>query len=211
MDYRRNENNRKKYIGFKLLEEISQCDSQDALSKLTERKEAFMELVQAPIEKFDMFVLIIECMAKVCQSSFEELKLKLVRDTCNSNFIVSLKSYLMELPYPQSKPANNLYWKNPDSFWKNLITVFETVINTSPTLALNKCRSLVEATSIACLDGLKERHDYNLPDEFITKLADLRESMNTFEKMKEVRNLDKVFKAQTYYHSNNKLALLLFI
>lgn len=187
---RRHDNNRKKYIGFKLLEEISQSESQDALAKLTERKEAFMELIQAPIEKFDMFVLIIECMAKVCQSSFYELKLNLVRDMCNSNFIVSLKSYLLELPYPQSKPENNMYWKNPDMFWKNLLIFFESVINTSPTLALNKCRSLVEATSIACLEGLKERHSYNLPDDFNAKFKDLRETMNNFEKRNEVRTFN---------------------
>lgn len=116
MDSRRNFNNRKKYVGFKLLEEISQGDDQDALIKLTERKEAFKELIQSSIDRPDMFVLIIDSMAKVCQSSFDELKLNLVRDTCNSNFIVNLKSYLLDLPYVESKSANSLYWNAPDVF-----------------------------------------------------------------------------------------------
>lgn len=187
-----NDNQRRKFhprnnfFGFKKLEEIAKTDTKETLAKLMENRNAFIELIQAPIERFDVFVLITEIIAKVCQSSFDETKSKLLLDIFNSNFIVSFKSYLMELPYVQSKMSNNLYWKDQEAFWRNFVEFCQCIVNTYPTLALDKCRSLLEATSKTCLDLLKERHAFELPQECNDKLVELRERMVNFEKKNEV-------------------------
>lgn len=175
-------NPRKPFLGFKRLEEIANSETKETLSKVMECKNAFIDIIQSPIERFDVFALIMKIIAKVCQSSFDETKSKLLMDICNSNFIVSFTSYLMELPYAQSKSSNNLYWKDQEAFWKSFVDFCECIVNTYPTLALNKCRSLLESTSMACLERLKDRHEFILSEECSAKLVELRERMTDFEK-----------------------------
>lgn len=181
---------RKNFVGFKRLEEIAKSDTKETIAKLVECKNAFLELIQSPIERNDVFVIVIEIIAKVCQSSFDETKTKLILDICNCNFIVSFTSYLMELPYAQVKISNNFYWKDQEAFWRNFVLFCECIVTTYPTLALNKCRSLLEFTSMACLERLKERHEFVLPEELSAKLVDLRERMANFEKKKVVCSLN---------------------
>lgn len=184
---------RKPFMGFMRLADIAKSEPKETLAKLTESRNAFIELIQFPIERFDVFAVVLQIIAKVCQSSFDQTKSKLLVDICNSNFIVSFTSYLMQLPYALSKSSNNLYWNDQEAFWRNFVDFCEYIVNTSPTLALIKCRPLLEASSIACLDGLKDRHGFVLPEECSVKLVELRERMTNFEKKTVVCKLCNFF------------------
>lgn len=174
--------NRPRFMGFRALEEIAQSDDQEILIKVNERKDSFLNLINSAIDRADIFVLIIKILSKVCQSSFDELKLKLLLDVCNSQFIGHLRNYLMDLPYAEVKTRNNVYWNNQLDFWINFVMFCECIIDLSPATALRKCRSLIEDTSKCCLEGLKARHGFNLPDNNMSKLAELRERLSVCEK-----------------------------
>ncbi|XP_069359382.1 NFX1-type zinc finger-containing protein 1-like [Maniola hyperantus] len=171
-------------MGFIMLQNLAKSESKEIISQINDKREAFMNLLQSPIERLDVFALVLELLAKVCQSSFDQLKLTILLDVCNSPFIISLRNYMMDLPYAERKPANNMYWKNPNEFWVNFLTFCECITTLSPSIALAKCRSLIDGTSKLCLEALGERHDYKLPEHCDLMLIKLRDALTTHEKEK---------------------------
>ncbi|KAJ8731482.1 hypothetical protein PYW07_004646 [Mythimna separata] len=181
----RRDNDRIRFLGFRTLEEISQAEEKDVLQKLNEKREGFMNVINSPnTDKLDFFVLLIGILSKVTQSPFVELKSKLILDVCNSEFITYLKNYLMDLPYADesTRYANSLYWKNQSEFWDNFIRFFADIVETSPALALKKCRALIDIVTKTCLESLKEKKDgFVLSEDKVLKLDEIRQKMVTYE------------------------------
>lgn len=171
-------------MGFLMLEQLANSDTKDILTNLNQRKVAFFNLLESPIDRPDVFILIMNLISKICNSSFDQIKLKFLLEISNSPFITNLRNYLMDLPYAENKATNKLYWKNETEFWKNFITFCECITLVSPSTALNKCRSLIEASSKCCLDGLKDRHNFELPEAEHYKLTKLRETLKAREEEK---------------------------
>nr|XP_021188213.2 NFX1-type zinc finger-containing protein 1 isoform X1 [Helicoverpa armigera] len=169
-----------RFIGFKTLEDIAGADEKDVLQKINEKREGFMNLLNSPIEKRDVFVLLVEILAKITQSPFVELKSKLIFDVCNSDFFNFLRLYLTDLPYVESKSANNLYWRDQSEFWKNFFIFCEDIVDTAPALALKKCRVLIESVTKTCLEFLQEKHGFNLPESLVLKLDEIRQKMTAY-------------------------------
>lgn len=177
------DNERFRFLGFRLLEEIAQMEEKDVLQKINEKREGFMNVLNTPnTDKLDIYVLLIKILSKVTQSPFVELKSKLIFDVCNSEFINYLRNYLMDLPYAdtRSKHANSFYWKDQSGFWSNFIRFCADVVETSPALALKKCRALIDSITKTCLECLKDMHGYVLPEENVLKLDEIRQKMATY-------------------------------
>lgn len=173
-------------MGFKTLEELANADSRDILMKISVKREAFMNFINSPIDRPDVFPLLMKILAKACQTSFDNLRLKFIIEVCNSQFLLYLQNFLLNLQYGTQKRANNLYWKDPIDFWSNFIQFCECVTTVSPSTALRSCRALIEATSRVCLEGLSDRHGFQLPDEYTLKLTQLRTSLTVQEQEVEV-------------------------
>jgi hypothetical protein len=179
---RRNECGPMRPMGFKALEEMSLVDTRDILAKINQKNDSFMNRIKSSIEDTDVFVIIVEILAKICNSSFDELKLRLLLEVCNSPFILNLRNCLMELPYDRPRHNNRKYWNDPNKFWNNFIIFGECIFNMAPSVALQKCRTLLEGASKCCLEGMRERYDFNLTDENHSQLTKLRERLASFEK-----------------------------
>ncbi|XP_013164299.1 PREDICTED: NFX1-type zinc finger-containing protein 1-like [Papilio xuthus] len=188
--------NRQRKMGFKTLEELANADSGDILMKISVKREAFMDFINSPIDRPDVFPLLMMILSKACQTSFDNLRLKFIVEVCNSQFLIYLQNYLLNLPYGTPKRTNNLYWKNQRDFWSNFIQFCECVTTVSPSTALRTCRALIEASSKVCLDGLSERHDFQLPDEYALKLTQLRSSLTIQEKEVEVEQKTKSYQLE---------------
>lgn len=181
---------RTKYIPFKTLEDIARGDAQDVLQKINNRREAFMNIVGSPIDKHDIFVLVIEILSKVSSSPFVELKCKLILDVCNSDFIPNLRNYLTDLPYVNNKKNNNLYWNDQETFWKNFIIFFGELVTVAPSVASKKCRALIDSVSKTCLEFLNQNHAFELSQEYTLKLDEIRNEMTTFSNKYQVYYAD---------------------
>ncbi|KAF9797452.1 hypothetical protein SFRURICE_005928, partial [Spodoptera frugiperda] len=171
----------KRYMGFRALQEIADAEEKDVLQKINERREAFMNIVNAPIEKHDVFVLLVGILSKVTQSPFVELKSKLILDICNSDFINQLQTYLVGLPFVLNKTPNNLYWNDQSQFWKNLITFCGDIVDTSPATAIRKFKALVEGVMKMCLGTLRDKHGFVLSEDCVTKLEEICQKMISYE------------------------------
>ncbi|CAH2234537.1 jg1677 [Pararge aegeria aegeria] len=179
-------------IGFLMLQNLAKSESKEIISQINDKKEAFMNLLQSPIERQDVFALVLELLAKISQSSFDQLKLTILLDVCNSAFILSLRNYLMDLPYPERKSVNSMYWKNPNEFWGNFLMFCECITTLSPSTALAKCRSLIDGTTKLCLEALAERHNYELPDKYNLTLIKLRTALTEHEKQKTEAGVQRI-------------------
>ncbi|XP_047991491.1 NFX1-type zinc finger-containing protein 1-like [Leguminivora glycinivorella] len=162
------------------LEEISRSESVIIIEKINRQKEGFKKLIDSPPDyrNRDVFALVFELVTNVWKSSFEESKKLLLLEICNSKFIDNLQLYLMQLPYIESrrdKLFNKHYWMKEKEFWSNFMTFCECVINVSPATAVRKCGALIEATSKSCLEGLKEKHDFELPEEYAARITNIRD------------------------------------
>ncbi|XP_038210049.1 NFX1-type zinc finger-containing protein 1-like [Zerene cesonia] len=177
---RRNQN-----LGILTLMKLSEYDGNDILSEINSKREAFCNFLKMPSDRLDVYSLILSISAKICQSRFDQLKLELLLEICNSGFIQNLVLYLLNLPYTENKEQNSLYWKHQTTFWKNLILTLECIIAISPSTATNKCRSLIESASKCCLEALKEKHNYELPEEDVKKFQILRNFFSYREKTTE--------------------------
>lgn len=189
------ENERIRFIGFITLQEIAKADEKEVLQKVNEKREGFMNVVNSPNkEKLDYYVLLIGILAKISKSPFVELKTKLFFDVCNSEFINNLRNYLMDLPYTDNKSSNRLYWNDQNEFWKNFIIFCEDIVNTSPSLALKKCRALIDNVTKACLNCLNEEQNFVLSDENVLKLDEIRQKMASHVDTYRVSNhLQKIY------------------
>lgn len=164
-------------MGFITLERIANSNISDIFLSLNEHKAGFMELLNSPIHRSDMIVLIFEVLSKVSQSPFEAMKSKLFLDVCNSNFIGFLRNYLMDLPYTTDKSKNSMYWNNQNNFWKNFIIFCQDIVNISPSTATRTCRALIESVSKTCLEYLNTRHAFVLLDEDAARFEELRNKL----------------------------------
>lgn len=200
-------NQRPRVIGFRALDEMAKADKEDVIPQLSQKKVLFFELIDRinSENNADLFVLIMQILSKVCQSSFDELKLQFLLEICNSEFIAKLRNYLMDLPYATVKAKNNLYWNNQQGFWTNFIIFCESIINVSPSTALNKCRSLIDGTSKCCLEGLTERHHFVLQEQDNVKLAHLRERLTDSEKEEKVSIMHGTIPMPSSWHNVTKL------
>ncbi|CAG4956216.1 unnamed protein product [Colias eurytheme] len=172
-------------LGMLTLIKLSKCEGNEILAEINAKKEAFNNIIQKPPDRLDVYSLILLISAKVSQSRLEQLKLELLLEICNSGFMQNLVLYLLNLPYSDNKKQNSLYWEDQTAFWKNLLLTLECIIVISPSTAVNKCRPLIESASKCCLDALKEKHNYELPEEYAKKFQMLREFLTNREKTKE--------------------------
>lgn len=173
-----------RHVGFQFLFRLAQSDSKEILSEYNRNKNAIMvDILQKPIERLDLFPLILEIASRVCTSNFPQLKLEFILGICNSSFVSTyLMLYLSNLPYVERKRENLFYWNDQEKFWANLIVLLETITAISPSTAMAKCRALIENISKGCLESLKERHNFDLPEEYHLRLQTLRNSIAVQEK-----------------------------
>ncbi|XP_061715975.1 NFX1-type zinc finger-containing protein 1-like [Cydia pomonella] len=174
-------------MGFKMLQEISRCESTTIIEKINQQKNCFMHLLNTPVDskKNDVFALVLELVTNVWKSSFEESKKLLLLEVCNTKFIDHLQLYLMQLPYtmsPEDKFFNKYYWTREKEFWSHFISFCECLITVSPATAGQKCRALIEATSKSCLEGLKEKQGFELPEEYTARMTEIRDSIKVCDK-----------------------------
>ncbi|XP_060803319.1 NFX1-type zinc finger-containing protein 1 [Amyelois transitella] len=179
----KNHDYRPRLSQFDTLEALAICEDQDILGNLNQRRNFFTNLFLKPtaINKPDIFVLILKILSKVCLSSFDDLKLKLLISICNDTCVMQLRNYLSDLPDCRDKTKNSLYWKNQHAFWKNFILFLDTMVSLSPSIALKRYRSLICKDSRNCLNELNAKHAFKLPDEDILILEGLQEKLFQYE------------------------------
>ncbi|XP_059049950.1 NFX1-type zinc finger-containing protein 1-like [Achroia grisella] len=162
------------------LQEITNSD--DVLAEINDKKKFFENLFKTSTQIQNIFVLVIEILSKASESSFNDLKLKMILIVGNPLFISQFRNYLMDLPYQdESKSRNQLYWKNPINFWRNLLKFLECIINLSPSTAVRFYRPLINYTIKQSLEELIKMRRFSLPEEYSNQITQLQNKLTEWE------------------------------
>jgi hypothetical protein len=159
---------------FMQLTELKDKESFDILMLFLSQTNKFTNTIQNQL-KPDINVLFVHCLAKMCDATFDESKLKLLNAVCQSPFMENFQKYIMALPYMQTteRKDNPLYWNDPQEFWSNVFKFFNSVMEDSPDTAYKCLTELIDIIKFV-LDGLKERQNENFPESLLNAFETMR-------------------------------------
>ncbi|KAJ9594038.1 hypothetical protein L9F63_014515, partial [Diploptera punctata] len=163
-----NQNRRREYVmGYTELERLSnEDDPYGVIEVLANRTYGFEKLLKQEL-KPDVVILVIKLLSKLCNVEFAELKIKLLSSACNFNFLDQLSRHIAVIPLEQNKRRK----ANIGSFFEDLLSFLETVINLLPSKAaeetFEKIIMMVEMTmkvneqqkSVTISEEIKKKFD----------------------------------------------------
>ncbi|XP_030749161.1 NFX1-type zinc finger-containing protein 1-like [Sitophilus oryzae] len=126
-------------MGFKYIEDLLTLDPKDVVFKLSDDKNGFIKLLNSTSISSDLIILILNLIQKVCEVSFNDVKIKLLTNILRSNFMDKLTSYIASIPNQSSANKNNnsYFWKDTDNFYNNLLLLATTVHEIIPSYSEN--------------------------------------------------------------------------
>lgn len=133
-------------IGFKKLELLCNEDADNIIVTLIDPRSGFSFLLETDLSN-DYIVLIVMVLSKMCSSVFEANKAAIMNLASTSKFIKQLTSFILELPLQnaQDRRRSGYFWKDQVGFWKNVIGLCESLIQTIPFRACEVLEMLIKA------------------------------------------------------------------
>ncbi|XP_050443204.1 NFX1-type zinc finger-containing protein 1-like [Adelges cooleyi] len=178
---------KKRYFGFKHLEELSEKDPSEIVVVMCNSSNGFMDLFQLDKEP-DWLFLIMKVTAKICSTEFEYNKQAMLIKIISSNFIDHLKAYI--LTTPTDKNRNRI--KNINNFFSNCLTVFQSITKLFPKTAVERLKDLVLSSNIA-LSGINNFcPDVKINEIILSEMADLFKKLSEIRLTKEVEKEEKL-------------------
>lgn len=155
----RNDNNRpsrKFHLGFKKIETLISQDAENILLEIKRDQDAFILLMLKELSG-DYIVLLIKLFAKMCESSYNEMKCQLLLITLDEKFLQNVVNFVLNLPLHdlEDKKRNRFFWDNSNEFFKNLFHFSIHTLNLLTTRSCDKISKLVKAVE-KTLPGLEE-------------------------------------------------------
>nr|XP_022912880.1 NFX1-type zinc finger-containing protein 1-like isoform X1 [Onthophagus taurus] len=126
---------RKFPLGFKKLEEVLAGEiPENVLTFLNENFDGLLLLLQEPDLSPDYISLILRSVVKIAESYFEPLKVKILHEVIEDNFIKQLINFLTQLHLAEERDKRRAkyFWSNPNEFFSHLNIFCETVIKMIP-------------------------------------------------------------------------------
>ncbi|KAJ8981209.1 hypothetical protein NQ317_014853 [Molorchus minor] len=150
---------------------------EELMQILLNDKNEFSELLKEDSLSGHWLVLIMHALAKTCESSFNDSKLRIFPENIYVQYLrKQLCRFISNLPNHSSveKKMNKIFWDDTDRFWNDLLVVFEE-IKKLPTFASQNLLMLLKAI-IRTLPVLKEEQGLGVSD-------DIKENFDVLLKM----------------------------
>ncbi|XP_025836125.1 NFX1-type zinc finger-containing protein 1-like isoform X2 [Agrilus planipennis] len=176
---------RKKFLGFKKLEEMYQMDPEMIIIQL---QDADLETVLSSNLSPDFIVLIIKILAKVSSSTFIHNKFAVVNLISSEKFLNSLFDYVTRLyaQTQQEKRRNQYFWKEPEIFFNNLFVTCNMLIDIAPSMACDKLEKIIKSYEVTS-ELLKASNIVTISEETNQKFSDLKLKFDMCVKEQERR------------------------
>jgi hypothetical protein len=118
-----------KSFGFHKLMKLSTTEPHEILVFLQAQNESYENFINSEPTP-DNMVLFFRSLASMTECLFDSLKVQTVQRAFESRLFDCLKSYLESLPDVRlsKKASNSLFWKDTESFFRDLCDLCETMI-----------------------------------------------------------------------------------
>ncbi|XP_030764249.1 NFX1-type zinc finger-containing protein 1-like isoform X2 [Sitophilus oryzae] len=151
-------------MGLRYIEDLLNLDPKAIVFKLSDDKNGFLKLLANKSISNDLIILILKLTHKVCEVSFNDVKIKLLTNVLRSHFMDKLNSYISSISHQSSveKNDNSYFWENTENFYKNLLLLATTVHEMIPSYSENIYRILTTLNVFIPL--IEEQHAMHISD-----------------------------------------------
>lgn len=179
---RRNRTNgreRVRHFGYKYLEELSMKEDHEIIVEIGRPKSPFDEYLKNEQLKPDWLLLMLNIIRKVCDSDFKGNRSAALDKLCKSKFLSIVSTYLGDVGTEEnSKTKQNL-----PTFIGDLAAFYSCLLNTLPTLALEKdLKRIIMKTRIA-VDNVEKYLKVTVEEATKEKLQMLDDKYDDYMKM----------------------------
>ncbi|XP_046738003.1 NFX1-type zinc finger-containing protein 1-like [Diprion similis] len=174
------------YFNFTQLEQLDKMTSDKVIIMLMKQRTEFEQFLNSTFTP-DALVVTLRVLRNLCRGNFTENVTGILSRACSETFLKSLESYLMSLPFEiesAAKKSNKIYWEDRNGFWKNLIEIFQTMLDLLPSKARDELPGILNKMNII-ITSIENNQDYVIDKNIKTAALDmsnkLQSQLQTFE------------------------------
>ncbi|KAF5286003.1 hypothetical protein FQR65_LT13000 [Abscondita terminalis] len=199
---------------FKKLEELSNKEPTAIVLDITAHENAFENLIKSELSN-DAIVLLVKTLANVCLADIVKNKVSVMNLACKDTFHESIKKFVFYLIlHSHTDRKNSYFWKDPEKFFKNLATLFQSLLECMPSRACEVLPKTIKActVSLKSLSGddfdtkpiidLFEKLESNIE---LHKLSIVNSTKNNEKEYDEVNNPPDDFRQLNVYPTKNEI------
>lgn len=160
---------RERHFGYRYLEELSQKEPHEMVVEITKVKSPFDTYLEKSEMDPDWLFLLLKIIRTVCQSDFKSNRCEILGKLCNSPILTIVWNYLGDVAL-ESKESRV---QNLENFINDLVELLKCLINTMPSVAIEKdLRQTILKTKMA-IDNLNRHQQSVQIDEAVGKQLDV--------------------------------------
>ncbi|XP_065213301.1 NFX1-type zinc finger-containing protein 1-like [Planococcus citri] len=173
--------NREQLVGYKYLKALSEKEPYEMICEILRSQASITSVLKRKKLHADWMILIMETVRKLCDSDFKGNKIQVLQYFCESPLLDHVSQYLSEVGMEKSE--NTI--KNLNSFVSDLISFYSAVINTIPTVAVDKNFSKFLIKTEMGVHLMKEYLRIEIDETNVEKLAILKKILEDETKICE--------------------------
>lgn len=190
-----------KAMGYKFLESLLDKEPRFVVTKLACPKSGFHELINNRPLRPDLLILIVSALSIVNESEFHQIKIQIFSDTFKAEFIDEVKKYVGSVCIEDNlKRLQSL-----ETFYGNILALFETIINLFPSLMNEQFKSTLVALSLS-MKNAKSEQKIKVRDHLFEQLQSITEQVNSYienSKTQELKVKQSSSTAKEFQAPNN--------
>ncbi|XP_046589526.1 NFX1-type zinc finger-containing protein 1 isoform X1 [Neodiprion lecontei] len=168
------------YFNFTHLEQLDKMTSDRVIATLMKQRTEFEQFLNSTFTP-DALVMTVRVLKNLCKGNFTENMTGILSRACSETFLKSLETYLMSLPFENesaAKKSNNIYWEDRNGFWKNLIEIFQTMVDLLPSKARDELPGILDKMNII-ITSIENNQDYVIDKNVKTAALDMSNKLQS--------------------------------
>lgn len=196
-----NDKTHNKMMGYKFLESLLDKEPSFVITTLACPRSGFNDLINSRPLRPDLLILIVSVLGVVNESDVHQLKMQILSETFKPEFIDEIKKYVGCICIED----NSKRLKSLETFYANILALFESIINFFPSLMNEHFKSTLIALSLS-MRNAKTDQNITVRDCLFEQLKGITDQVNSYienNKKKETELKQLSFTAKEIQAPNN--------
>lgn len=196
-----NDKTHNKMMGYKFLESLLDKEPSFVITTLACPRSGFNDLINNRPLRPDLLILIVSVLGIVNESDVHQLKMQILSETFKPEFIDEIKKYVGCICIED----NSKRLKSLETFYANILALFESIINFFPSLMNEHFKSTLIALSLS-MRNAKTDQNITVRDCLFEQLKAITDQVNSYienNKKKETELKQLSFTAKEIQAPNN--------
>lgn len=196
-----NDKTHNKMMGYKFLESLLDKEPSFVITTLACPRSGFIDLINNRPLRPDLLILIVSVLGVVNESDVHQLKMQILSETFKPEFIDEIKKYVGCICIED----NSKRLKSLETFYANILALFESIINFFPSIMNEHFKSTLIALSLS-MRNAKTDQNITVRDCLFEQLKGITDQVNSYienNKKKETELKQLSFTAKEIQAPNN--------